>query len=486
MTTADPAPGSLVRFSQDDVAVFLAYSRDRNPLHWDGAYAHRTPFGRIVVPGMCGVLAGLGRWGAGRDVRIYRIQGTFRRPLFLDEDYRVTTRESAGATTIVLAKGGTTYTEVSVCHEPSAPPVAAVDGPEYRRDAVRYEPDPAFEEALVRTYDLSSVSLRRDHLSALGWASQCVGMEYPGASALFSSFDIVFDPSAAPDAELRFTEIAGRLDDRFQRTTTVAYGQGGVRQCLLHAFVRPDPPTHSTAAIAAASAGSGQAFFGKSVVVAGGSRGFGAVLTRMFLQCGSRVVFSYNKAGVEAQAIEEEALQQGWQAYRCQADLTAASDCARLGSHVRRILGGLDVLVHNAAPPIRAQSFVEQGPSELNDFLLRSMGMMSQASYVLLPLMNPGGLVVTVSSIYVREPRPLFSHYVCYKSAAEGLTRALATEFPALQFVIARPPRLATDQTNLPFAREPAASPVPIAATLIHRLATLPSSEGNVHEIDLA
>ena len=48
-----------VVFSAAALDAFRRLSHDENPLHYDAAYARRTPFGAPVVYGMLGVLAAL-------------------------------------------------------------------------------------------------------------------------------------------------------------------------------------------------------------------------------------------------------------------------------------------------------------------------------------------------------------------------------------------------------------------------------------------
>jgi hypothetical protein len=74
---------------------------------------------------------------------------------------------------------------------------------------------------------------------------------------------------------------------------------------------------------------------------------------------------------------------------------------------------------------------------------------------------------------------------VCAKAALEGFMRGLARECPALRFVIARLPRIRTDQTNAPFSLEPLADAVQVAKRLVTALDDLPAAGLNLHEIQI-
>jgi NAD(P)-dependent dehydrogenase (short-subunit alcohol dehydrogenase family) len=100
-----------------------------------------------------------------------------------------------------------------------------------------------------------------------------------------------------------------------------------------------------------------------------------------------------------------------------------------------------------------------------------------------LPTLHAGATVVYVSSAYVGAPQAHFSHYLAAKGAAEGLIRGLAEEFKQLRFILFRPPRMLTDQTNSPFDREPGVSAISVAQTLLTAL-TVPDPAPGLQEID--
>jgi len=56
-----------------------------------------------------------------------------------------------------------------------------------------------------------------------------------------------------------------------------------------------------------------------------------------------------------------------------------------------------------------------------------------------------------------------FAHYLAAKIAKERLVRGLAEEFPTTQFIVARLPRILSDQTNVPFSFNAPANPGSVA-----------------------
>lgn len=479
-----PAP-TTIRFTARHLAAFLDFSRDHNPLHADPGYASRTPFGEVVVPGMCAVISALTRIH-GTPWR--RVRGVFQSPIFLDRDYHLAIAAANTVTTLSVSRGTTAVAEITAFADPdTAPFPTAVDPIAYRAGRTQYEPNAA---ALTEFFELSGGGvLAPDRVTALAWASYFVGMVYPGPQALFSSFDLSFDAGPSARWGLVMERLAATLDDRFHRVTVHGESNGPLRSVALQAFVRPERVAYSMSDIAAAAAGAGDWFRGKGVVVSGGTRGFGSVLTRALLLAGSRVLFTYHRSDEDARAIAADARRHNARAIACQVDLTAphAADALREGAGA---LGGIDLVISNATLPIRPEPFVDQSPADVAGYIARSAAMSAAFYHALVPLIAPGGIAVSVSSSYAVRPQPGFSHYISAKMAIEGMTRVLAVEHPEIRFVIARPGRMLTDQTNVPISLEPSLSAIDVAGRLLREVAALATRErvtpSDVVEIDLS
>ena len=127
---------------------------------------------------------------------------------------------------------------------------------------------------------------------------------------------------------------------------------------------------------------------------------------------------------------------------------------------------------------------MDQTTGEFLRFLETSIATTVTLLRELLPLVPQGGIVMLISTRYTLEPKAQFSHYVASKSCLEALMRSLALEFPDQKFVIARPPRMLTDQTNLAFDLSPPVSAVAVARELIEAIGQLDSAS-NLVEFDL-
>jgi NAD(P)-dependent dehydrogenase (short-subunit alcohol dehydrogenase family) len=167
-----------------------------------------------------------------------------------------------------------------------------------------------------------------------------------------------------------------------------------------------------------------------------------------------------------------------------QGDVTFGMDCERMRDQVFSRFGKLDFLICNAVPQFETNHFLAQAPAEFLANIQCSVAMCSQLLYWFLPQLITGATVVQVSTIATVEPEKQLGHYVAAKSAVEGLMRVLAREFKSIRFVIARPPRMLTDTTNLPYDLNNPVSAVEIAAKLLEALRGINPGR-NLFEVNL-
>jgi NAD(P)-dependent dehydrogenase (short-subunit alcohol dehydrogenase family) len=470
---ADP-----VQFEPQHLEAFVRLSHDRNPLHCDAEYARRTPHGRVVLHGMAAVLTLLGRWAGGRRLALSTLRCRFLKPVYLGEPYAVQTTERGDEVTLKLLKGQSARAEVKFRF------TAVSEHP--RRTAQPFEPlREAADVALDAVGPLGRVPyacgddgaffqlagvLAPSQLDALAGASYLVGMVSPGRQALFSELELELGaPSAEP---FSFDIPSVELDARFNQFRLSGAGVG-LQKFVATAFRRPLPLDPSEQELREAFASLGKPFAGKVALVTGASRGFGAALAQGLALGGARLLLHHASGGAAAEKVRAQLAAMGAEAAVLRADLTRADDCARLAKQA----GALDLLVQSAAGPIEAEAFFDQSADEFLAQLQRATTLDLRALHALVPWVKPEGICLYVSSAFTQTPEPRFAHYVAAKSATEGLIRALSAELKAPRFAIVRPPRMLTDQTNLPYQRAAPASALTIARGVLERLAEIPADQ---------
>ncbi|MFF7450277.1 MULTISPECIES: SDR family oxidoreductase [unclassified Streptomyces] len=167
---------------------------------------------------------------------------------------------------------------------------------------------------------------------------------------------------------------------------------------------------------------------GKVALVTGGSRGIGAATVLRLAREGADVALTYvnDKEGAADVVRAVEAL--GRRAVALRADAADATEAAGAVERTVKALGGLDVLVNNAAVgvvgPLEGLALAEV--DRVLAVNVRGVFLASQAAAARL---GPGGRIITVGSCMTqRVPGPGGSLYAMSKSALIGLTKALARE----------------------------------------------------------
>ena len=209
-------------------------------------------------------------------------------------------------------------------------------------------------------------------------------------------------------------------------------------------------------------------------MVVGGSRGLGAALVALASQ-GCDVFLNYRTGAAEARALCELLRDESGSVMPVAADATDVNECVRMREELKSQLGGLDILIANATPPLQGLSFTREMSDRFRTFLDRSLALVATPLAAFMEtLKQRTGAAVLVSSASAspsaHDYPPDWMHYVAAKYAAEGLLSSLSRQTKAVRFLIARPPRMLTDLTNTPQGRHVARPVEDIAAAIVSRL----------------
>ncbi|MFJ4839728.1 SDR family oxidoreductase [Streptomyces sp. NPDC088746] len=159
---------------------------------------------------------------------------------------------------------------------------------------------------------------------------------------------------------------------------------------------------------------------GKRALVTGGSRGIGAAVVRRLLDAGAEVLTTARSA---TSTVPEGAT-------FVEADVRTRAGAEALAEVAHDVLGGVDILVHNAGGGQPHKGALAIPDEEWQD----ALDLNFLASVRLDALLAPGmrerrsGGIVHVSSAAVPTVAPPFLHYVAAKAALEHYSRGLASE----------------------------------------------------------
>jgi len=159
---------------------------------------------------------------------------------------------------------------------------------------------------------------------------------------------------------------------------------------------------------------------GRRALVSGGTRGIGAAIARHLSQAGARVVVSGRSPGEAGDA-----------AHFIAADISTPDGPPQLAARALEYLGGIDILVDNAA----SQTLVPNGVlamtdadwlADLNSSLLSAVRL----DRAVLPGMIAagGGAIVHIGSNAARLPRPAALAYAAAKAALATYSKGLASQ----------------------------------------------------------
>jgi 3-oxoacyl-[acyl-carrier protein] reductase len=166
----------------------------------------------------------------------------------------------------------------------------------------------------------------------------------------------------------------------------------------------------------------------KVAIITGSSRGIGRAIAVRLAHHGFAVVVNFVNDAAEAKKAVDEIRGAGNQAISVQADVSKATDVARLFDEAEHAFGGIDVLVNNAGI-MPAKPIVEM-ETELFErtFAINVRGTFNTLKQAAKRLRS-GGRIVNLSSSCVDLGMPRYAVYNASKAAVDALTKTLANEF---------------------------------------------------------
>jgi 3-oxoacyl-[acyl-carrier protein] reductase len=173
---------------------------------------------------------------------------------------------------------------------------------------------------------------------------------------------------------------------------------------------------------------------GKVALITGGSRGIGAATVRLFTAAGAKVVFTYNKARSQADALAKECGEANCRAIS--GNLTDSDTARAVVTEATRAFGRLDILVANHGVwPVEDVAIEnmsnEQWRSTLSINLDAVFGLVK---YTVAQMKSqprttsPAGHIVLISSTSGQRGEAFHCDYSASKGALISMVKGLSTE----------------------------------------------------------
>lgn len=165
---------------------------------------------------------------------------------------------------------------------------------------------------------------------------------------------------------------------------------------------------------------------GKRVIVTGAAGGLGRAFALAFAQAGCMVI-----AGDVSDVSETVALL-GAAGFGAKLDVTSSDSCRAVAEQAQAQMGGLDVLVNNAAlyGGLKRADFEDIDEAVWDQVMAVNVKGVWQASRFCVPLMRAagGGSIINIASATVFSGSPQWMHYVASKGAVIAMSRTMAKE----------------------------------------------------------
>lgn len=184
--------------------------------------------------------------------------------------------------------------------------------------------------------------------------------------------------------------------------------------------MRPRPDHGETSYV-----GSGK-LEGKVALITGGDSGIGRAVAIAFAREGADIVLSYLNEDDDAESTAELVRGAGRRVVVMAGDITDEGHCRTLVEAAVAKLGGLDILVNNAAFQRTYKSILEISAEEWDTTMRTNVYAPFYLSKAAVPHMTEGSTIINTTSIQSRDPSGSLLAYATTKGALSNFTAGLA------------------------------------------------------------
>ncbi|MGR6328566.1 SDR family oxidoreductase [Sphingomonas sp. XXL09] len=168
---------------------------------------------------------------------------------------------------------------------------------------------------------------------------------------------------------------------------------------------------------------------GRKALVTGGDSGIGRAAVIAFAREGADVAINYYPTEEpDAQDVARLLRGEGRKVVLIPGDLTDEKFCRDLIGRANRELGGLDILVNNAAYQQSKASIMEISAEQFDRTMKTNLYAMFHLTKAAIPLMKPGAAIINTASVNSVSPEKELLDYATTKAGILIFTKALAKQ----------------------------------------------------------
>jgi NAD(P)-dependent dehydrogenase (short-subunit alcohol dehydrogenase family) len=165
---------------------------------------------------------------------------------------------------------------------------------------------------------------------------------------------------------------------------------------------------------------------GKVAVITGGDSGIGRAVAIAYAREGADVLISYLSEDSDAKDTAGYVEQAGRKAVLVKGDISNPQLCRDIIQTAVKELGGVDILVNNAAFQMTHETLEEIPDDEWDYTFDTNIGAMFHLCKAAIPHMKPGSSIIGSSSVNSDMPSPQLAPYAATKAAIANFCASLA------------------------------------------------------------
>jgi NAD(P)-dependent dehydrogenase (short-subunit alcohol dehydrogenase family) len=165
---------------------------------------------------------------------------------------------------------------------------------------------------------------------------------------------------------------------------------------------------------------------GKKAVITGGDSGIGRAVAIAYAREGADLLISYLEEDEDAEDTKRIVEEAGRKAVLVPGDIQSSAHCKAIVDRAVSELGGIDILVNNAAHQATFSSIEDISDEEWELTFRINIHAMFYLTKAAVPYMKPGSAIINTASINSDNPSPSLLAYATTKGAIQNFTAGLA------------------------------------------------------------
>ena len=165
---------------------------------------------------------------------------------------------------------------------------------------------------------------------------------------------------------------------------------------------------------------------GKKAIITGGDSGIGRAVAIAYAREGADILIAYLNENDDATEVKDLIEKEGRKVVLVAGDLQDPNHCRAVVQRTVDELGGIDILVNNAAHQATFKDITDISDEEWEATFRTNIHAMFYLTKAAVPHMKPGSAIVNTASINSDMPNPTLLAYATTKGAIQNFTAGLA------------------------------------------------------------